>query len=72
MKRYILNTNSKRIHDLKYADGRCKIDDMNESYKISFDSLDDALNYPDKDNPLARQCTICIKNKEKNKTNNLY
>lgn len=71
-KRFLLNTNSKKIHDLKYADGRCKISDMKESFKIYFDTLKEASKYPNKENPLAEVCSICEKNKQKNKVNNLF
>ena len=66
-KRFLLNTNSKKFHDLKYSDGRCKIYDMSDSYKISFDTYTEAAEYPDKESPLAKFCTICQKNKAKNK-----
>lgn len=71
-KRFLLNTNSKKFHDLKYSDGRCKISDMSDSYKICFDTYTEASEYPDKENPLAKFCTICQKNKEKNKISSYF
>lgn len=64
--RFLLNTNSKKYHDLKYADGRCKISDMKDSFKIYFNTLEEASKYPNQDKPLAEFCSICEKNKAKN------
>lgn len=63
MKDYLLNTNSKKIHLSNSTDGRCKIKEMREEYKIYFDTLDEALKYPTKENSLAKICMICLKNK---------
>lgn len=60
-KRYLLNTNSKKVHDNKSSDGRCQIKSMREEYKVYFDTLEEALEYPNKDNPLANKCSFCIK-----------
>lgn len=70
--RFLLNTNSKKVHDLKYADGRCKIPDMKESFKNYFDTFQEAIEYPDKKHPLAEFCSICKKNREKNKISNFF
>lgn len=63
MKRFILNTNSKKIHDLKYADGRCKISSMSESYVVSFETLEEAQKYPNNSKPLGRLCSVCENNR---------
>ena len=47
-KRFLLNVNSKKIHDLERIDGRCKIKSMREDYMVYFDSL-------------AKPCTFCVK-----------
>ena len=44
-KRFLLNVNSKKIHDLERIDGRCKIKSMREDYMVYFDSLEEALGY---------------------------
>ncbi len=62
-KRYLLNTNSKRIHLASSKDGRCKIKSMRDEYKIYFDTLEEALIYPSADNPLAKKCAFCLKGK---------
>ena len=59
--KYLLNTNSKKIHLANSTDGRCKIADMREEYKIYFDDLNSALAYPSKEKPLAKLCSICEK-----------
>ena len=64
MKKYLLNTNSKKIHLTESKDGRCKINEMREEYKVYFDSLQEALSYPTAEKPLGRKCSICLKNHE--------
>ena len=59
-KRYLLNTNSKKIHDLENIDGRCKISCMREEYKQFFDTLEEAMSFPSKVNPLGKTCKFCI------------
>lgn len=61
MKKYLLNTNSKRIHLAASKDGRCKIALMRDEYKMFFDDLRDAKTYPTSENPLAKGCcAFCI------------
>ena len=57
---YLLNTNSRKIHLSNSVDGRCKIKSMREEYKKYFNSLDDALNFPSPDSPLAKKCIFCF------------
>lgn len=59
--RYLLNTNSKKIHDLENITGRCKIKLMREEYLQYFNTLKDAEAYPSAENPLAKTCKFCIK-----------
>lgn len=60
-KRYLLNTNSKKIHDLRNVKGNCKIKVMKKEYIQYFDSLEEALNYPSSEHPLAQKCSFCFK-----------
>ena len=60
--KYLLNTNSKKVHLSASTDGRCKIRTMREEYKIYFSTLEEALNYPTSTNPLAKRCSFCLKN----------
>ena len=62
-KRYVLNTNSKRIHDTTVNDGRCKLKTMRLEYKKYFDTLEEALSFPSAENHLAKPCQFCIGNK---------
>jgi len=62
-KKYLLNTNSKKIHLSESNDGRCKIKTMRTEYKVYFDTLEEALSYPNADNPLGKKCCFCLKNK---------
>ena len=59
-KKILLNTNSKKIHMANSQDGRCKIQSMREEYKIYFDTLDEALEYPSAKKPLAKKCSFCL------------
>ena len=59
-KRYVLNTNSKKIHDTLNADGRCKLSSMKPECKTTFDTLEEALAWPNSEHPLARKCRFCI------------
>lgn len=63
MKPYLVNTNSKKIHLSDSGDGRCKINQMREEYKVYFDTLQEALSYPNKKNPLASPCAFCFNRK---------
>lgn len=58
---YILNTNSKKIHDVRAADGRCKIGIMKPECVIMFHTLEEALSYPSPATPLGKPCRFCIR-----------
>lgn len=60
-KRILLNTNSKKIHFAISQDQRCKINSMRDEYKVYFDTLDEALAYPNKEKPLAKKCSFCFR-----------
>lgn len=62
MKKFLLNTNSKKVHLSNSMDGRCKIKEMRHEYMVYFDSLEEALSYPTSNNPLGRKCSFCLKN----------
>lgn len=40
--RYLVNTNSKKIHDMSNFSGRCRIPVMRPEYKVFFDTLEKA------------------------------
>lgn len=58
--RYLLNTNSKRIHDTAMLSKRCKVEVMREEYKQYFATLEEALAFPTREHPLAKLCAFCI------------
>ena len=58
--RYLLNTNSKKIHDMNMISTRCRVNIMREEYKKYFATLEEALNFPTKEHPLAKPCVFCI------------
>ena len=62
IKKYLVNTNSKKIHLSNSTDGRCKIKEMRDEYKNYFDTLEEALAYPSSEKPLAKKCSFCLKN----------
>ena len=57
---YLLNINSRKIHNLRSADKRCRIHLMQASNKLIFDSYDDAKNYLPKGNKSACPCAFCL------------
>ena len=71
-KRYLLNTNSKKIHDLENVKGSCRIKIMRKEYMQYFDSLEDALNYPSSEHPLAQKCSFCFERTQKIEGENLF
>ena len=58
---YIVNINSKRIHDVLHSTKRCKLSIMQQDNAVFFDNLDDALNYPNKMTPRTSKCQFCFK-----------
>lgn len=58
--RYLLNTNSKKIHDMNMISNRCRVNIMREEYKKYFATLEEALTFPTKEHPLAKPCAFCI------------
>lgn len=59
-KQYLLNTNSKKVHDTKRADKRCKLDLMKPECKVYFETLEAALSWPNAETPLAKKCRFCL------------
>lgn len=45
-KRYLLNTNTREVHDTNNYDPSCYIFHMKEEHKVWFDSLSEALAFP--------------------------
>lgn len=45
-KRYLLNTNTKEVHDLDNESSLCQINAIRTEHIMMFDSVEAALNYP--------------------------
>ena len=54
---YVLNSNSRTVHDLKSADGRCRLAKIKEENRFEFETLEEALDYL----PNVVRCRYCIK-----------
>ena len=65
--RFLGNIGNKKLHALDYTDGRCKIDGIKEENRVLFDSLEEGLAFPSKEEPALRKCGICIKKYEEAK-----
>lgn len=59
-KRYLVNINSKNIHDTENIQKGCQIGRMKESNALFCDTLQEALEYPNKDNPKTGKCKFCF------------
>lgn len=60
--RYLVNVNTKKIHDTLKTSPRCKLNMMQQENAVFFDHLEDAENYPNKITPRTSKCTFCLKN----------
>lgn len=67
--KFIGNISTRKLHILQYADGRCKINAMRKENKKEFNSLEEAMSYPDKENPIFTKCGICFTNMKKQENN---
>lgn len=57
---YILNLNSRTLHDKKSVDKRCRLNLIRDEHKKEFDNIDEALTYLPKGNKPTKKCTFCI------------
>lgn len=60
MAEFIGNTGSRRLHSVRFADGRCKLDSIKPENKVEFDTLEEGLHYPSPDRRILTPCGICI------------
>lgn len=58
--KFIGNIGTKTLHAVGYTDGRCRIDQIRAERRIEFQTLEDALNYPNRENPIFHKCGICF------------
>lgn len=59
-KRYLVNITSKNIHDTENIQKECQIGRIKESNALFYDTLQEALEYPNKDNPKTSKCKFCF------------
>lgn len=53
---YVLNSNSRTVHDLDSLDGRCRLSQIQEENRFEFETLEEALEYL----PNVVRCRYCI------------
>ena len=58
--KFIGNIGTKTLHVVKYKDGRCRIDQIRAERKIEFDTLEEALRYPEGGSPIFHECGVCF------------
>lgn len=59
-KRYVLNIKTLKIHDTQNATKRCKLSMMKKENQQFYDTLEDALAYPNAESPKSSKCAFCI------------
>lgn len=59
--KYIGNIGKNKLHIVEFVDGRCHIDQIRPEQKIAFDSLEEAMSYPDGKGPIFHECGVCFK-----------
>ena len=57
---YLLNVNSRTIHNATSTDGRCRITLMQECNKKYFSSYQEAKNYLPKGKKTVGPCSFCL------------
>lgn len=60
MPEFIGNIGTHKLHSVRFADGRCKLDSMKPENKVEFDTLEEGLNFPNTDRKALFPCAICI------------
>lgn len=68
--KFVGNTNTKTLHILAYADGRCHIDSIRTEQKEEFETLEEAMEYPKGEKPIFHECGICFRKMRKAKEGN--
>lgn len=58
--KFILNSNAKRIHSLEYADGRCKLKEIDEVHARFFYTPEEALAFPGVGRSRIKECSFCM------------
>lgn len=58
--KYLLNVNSRTIHNAYSVNKQCRIHLMAEENKLLFDSFQEALNYLPEGKKPTKSCTFCL------------
>ena len=58
--KFVGNTGTKALHVVAYADGRCRIDKIRAERKVEFDTLEEAMRYPEGESPIFHECGVCF------------
>ena len=59
-KRYLVNIRTKIIHDTLNIKPRCKVNMMKQDNALFCDTLQEALEYPNKITPKTSKCPFCF------------
>ena len=58
--KFVLNTNTKKLHSLEYADGRCKVNECDKVRTRYFFTPEEALAFPGIGRSGIKECRICM------------
>lgn len=59
--KFIGNIGTKTLHVREYVDGRCRINQIRAERKVEFDTLEEALRYPEGGSPIFHECGVCFR-----------
>lgn len=65
MAEFVGNIGTHKLHSVRFADGRCKLDSMKPENKVEFDTLEEGFNYPSPERKVLIPCAISIPKYEK-------
>lgn len=60
MAEFVGNIGTKRLHSVRFADGRCKLNSIKPENKVEFDTLEEGFHYPSPERKILIPCAICI------------
>lgn len=58
--KFVGNTGTKKLHVLAYIDGRCHINQIRTEQRVEFDTLEEAVKYPEGESPIFHECGVCF------------
>lgn len=60
MAEFVGNVGNRKLHSIRFSDGRCKLKNIKPENKVEFDTLEDGLHYPSAERSILIPCAICI------------